>query len=620
MAVLAAFLAYGEVAAGHPAGILTGQGLYLDKETPEPYGAGLELFPPGPPDSVGVVDPDDPPAILDLPDPGPRGRILDVQTTVDRSAYSWFGSIEVSAFVRRDGSPVPDCDSVVVVSAANPRVRAHLRDDGVPPDEVAGDGFYTGHFEIGAGEGEARPTGSYSVTATAYSGVDSGAGTSPSFSLYSVRRWTGITTTSLPDPYDAFTAFFVVPQGGGYRHSIRELGLVRSVAATDAQIRIPVLPLENEITNVTVSGPGVSDVSVQDNVICFTCNLSTSVTRVTIEFDSPGDLAATRIDRYRTGDIALRDFRNGYLVWNRYIHTGILGSGYSSPHGPGCVIDLHVTDLETGDPRTVDCMERVAVHLDGSAHNDGTGTYPSNIKWGGDALSWYQHGDLERLVFGFVSGGNYGLSNRVLVNRTVEFFAGTRFFRHHYTMQNIDQVPRTFDFVWGKEQWLYGSDTGSNRSDDDRGILPNDPAAWNADHHFENQEIDGTWFGAFDLTSHFAIAVLLEESSPQNRSDHAYFLCHPPLRATTTGQYPITATGSCQDMANFFFEKKFGLLQPGESVDFEFHQWGGLRRHTRGTHGDPLEGCGQSLGCAACDCPRSARRRCACNHGGGSLV
>lgn len=550
-----------------------------DKESPEPFGAGLELVPPGPPDSVGVIAPEDPPAVLapgpqGLPRFGPGGRALEVETTVDQTAYSWFGTITVSALVRLDGSPVADCDSVIALSAANPRVRARLRDDGAAPDLAAGDGRYTGLFEIGAGEGEARPTGSYTVTATAWRGADSGSDPSSTFSLYSVRRWTGITTTAVADPAEQYTDFFVVPQGGGYRHTIRDLGLVRSVAASAAQIRIPILPRENSISNLTVTGSGVSGVGVRDNVIEFTCNLSSSVTRVTIAFDAPSDLAATRIDRYHTGDIALRDFRNGYLVWNRYIHTAILGSGFTSPHGPGCVVDQHVTDLVTGDAHTIDCMERVAIHLDNAAFNDGTGTYPSNIKWSGDALSWWQDGDLERLTFAFTSGGNYGLQSKIAVDRTVEFFAGARWFRHHYVMRNVDAGAHDFDFVWGKEQWLYGSAAGSDRDEDDRGFLPGDPAAWGGEYAFSGPAIEGTWFGAFDLSSFYSIAVLWTAPSAQAAPIYAYFLCDPPL-GNSTGEYPIYPSGSCADMPNTFFEKRIGVLAPGQAAEVEFYQWGG---------------------------------------------
>lgn len=540
------------------------------KESPEPYGYDVHTAPDLP---WGYVDPDDPPAMLD---PMPLGGTLTVITTVDRPAYSWFGAIDVTAEVREGSVPVTDCDSVVVISAANPRVRAYLWDDGVGSDEVAGDGRYSGIYDIGAGEGEARPTGSYTVTATAYREGESGLDASPAFSVYSVRRWTGITTSDLPDASDDYSVFFATPNlGGGFHHTIRDFGLVRSNSVADAQIRIPILPLDQPISNVTVSGSGVSGVTVRDNVIEFTCDLAASnVARVNIEFDAASDLAATRIDRYQTGDIGLRNFRNGYLVWNRYIHTAIMGSGFSSPHGPGCVVDLHVTDQPTGDPHSVDCMERVAVHLDNQADNDGTGTYPSNIKWGGDALGWLVSATQESMRFHFISGGEYGLADDVSVERDVEFYAESRYFRHRYEIRNMDQVSHDFDFVWGREQWLYGTAPGSNRQHRDRGLLPDDPANYGGEHRFASSQIARNWGAAFDDASFYSIGMLFPRHDEDAMPTFTYFLCDPPL-GNFTGEYPIFPAGVCNDMPNIFFEKQLGVLQPGELAEYEFYQWGG---------------------------------------------
>ena len=544
-----------------------------NKESPEPYGYDVYTAPDLP---LGQVDPNDPPAVIELVRIDPARSILSVTTSIDRTAYSWFGAVTVTAEVRRDGDLVTDCDSVVVVSAANPRVEARLRDDGNDPDITAFDGIYTGIFDVGAGEGEARPTGSYTVTATAYRGMELGTGNSSSFALYSVRRWTGITTTDLPDASDAYTAFFATPSdiGGGFHHEIRDLGLIRSSAVPNAQIRIPIFPDENTVSGLVVTGAGVADVHLEGNVIAFDCNLTGgNVTRVTIEFDAPGDLASTRIDRYQTGDIGLRDFRNGYLVWNRYIHTAILGSSFTSPHGPGCIVDLHVTDLATGDPHTIDCMERVSVHLDNVAHNDGTGTYPSNIKWDDDALSWPESGDLESLVFRFESGGNYGLGDEVFVERRVEFFAGSRAFRHRYRIENIDDTSHDFDFVWGREQWLYGG-AGSDRQNGDRGLLPDDPANYGGEYRFAPPALQGNWFAAFDLSSFYSIGVLVPGDTEDAFPTYVHLLCNPPL-GNGTGEYPIVPSGSCSNMENLFFEKQLGVLEPGESAEYEFYQWGG---------------------------------------------
>jgi hypothetical protein len=219
-------------------------------------------------------------------------------------------------------------------------------------------------------------------------------------------------------------------------------------------------------------------------------------------------------------------------------------------------------------------MERVAVHLDDTAFNDGTGTYPSNIKWAGDAVSWLSSGDLGSLTFIFSSGGDYGLSDKVSVTKTVQFFRDSRMFRHNYVVKNVDGNPHDFDLVWGREQWVYGSAQGSNREEDDRGLLPNNSGTYGGEYGFPPGEVDGNWFAAFDETSFYSIGVILPDGTEEAMPDHAYFLCNPAL-GNFTGEYPINPGGSCADMANLFFEKRFGILAPEESVSYEFYQWGG---------------------------------------------
>lgn len=549
------------------------------KESPEPYGYDVETAPDLP---LGHVDPNDPPAMLtepafSVPAAAWQRAPLSVTVTLDRTSYSWFGRLRVTADVRLGGNPVTNCDSVVVVSAANPRVSGRLLDNGVTPDPVAGDGKYTGYFDVGAGEGEARPTGNYTASVAAYRGADFGTGASPTFALYSVRRWPGISTTDLPDPSDSYTDFFVTPNspGPGFHHRIRGFGLVRSTSVANAQIRIPILPTLNGISSLSVTGSTVSSVQLAGNVIEFDCNLTAAtVARVDIEFDAPSDLAALFIDRYQTGDIGLRDFRNGYQVWNRYIHTAVLGSGFSSPHGPGCIVDLHATDQVTGAAHTVDCMERVAVHLDNVAYDDGTGTYQSNIKWGGESLDWLEEADLASMTFRFHSGGNYGLANKVAVDRRVQFLAGCRYFRHDYGVKNIDAASHDFDFVWGREQWLYGSAAGSDRQQGDRGLLPADPTSYNAEYRFAAADLHGPWFAAFDVSSFYAIGVLVPGMSAAAMPTYVHFLCDAAL-GNFRGEYPIAPNSSCSDMENLFFEKALGQLAPGDSAAYSFYQWGG---------------------------------------------
>ncbi len=502
---------------------------------------------------------------------------LEVVTTLDRSRTSWFGEVAVTADVTQSGMPVADCDSVVASSPLNPAVRPHLRDDGTAPDAVAGDGRYTGLFRVDGHRGEARPTGSWSLTATAHRRGETASDASPSLTTFAVRRWSGLTTAHLADVLDEYADFVATPNGDGtWHHEIRDFAFVRSSVESAGRVRLPILPVANAVSNLVVSGDGVSDVTLDPgNVVSFTLDLaSASVRRVTVTFDAPSDLCATLIDRYDTADIARRDFRNGYVVWNRYVHTGILGEDFSAPHGPGCVVDLQVTDLADGESHTVDCMERVAVHVDDTPFDDGTGTYPSNIKWTGSSLDWLTDATLASMTFTIPSGGVYGLRNVLEVIKTVTFGRESRSLHHRYDVTNVDDVAHDLDLVWGREQWLYGDDGSSDREDDDRGLLPNDAAAWGGEHGFSSDVVDGNWVAAFDRGSHYAIGVIADDWDADAMPDAAYFLCQPALGGTI-GEYPIAPGGTCSNMENLFFEKRFGIVAPGNTVSYAFYQWGG---------------------------------------------
>jgi hypothetical protein len=128
--------------------------------------------------------------------------------------------------------------------------------------------------------------------------------------------------------------------------------------------------------------------------------------------------------------------------------------------------------------------------------------------------------------------------------------------------------------------------------------LPNDPGAYGGEYGFGPAQVDGNWFAAFDESSFYSIGVVLPQRTAEALPTYAYFLCDPPL-GNFTGEYPINPAGSCPDMANLFFEKQFGVLAPGDSVGYEFYQWGGyghdrqeltelLWRDAEAVSGDPL--------------------------------
>ena len=117
-------------------------------------------------------------------------------------------------------------------------------------------------------------------------------------------------------------------------------------------------------------------------------------------------------------------------------------------------------------------------------------------------------------------------------------------------------------------------------------MLPNDASTYGGEYGFVEAQIDGNWFVAFDQSSFYSIGVLLPQSTVEALPTYSYFLCDPAL-GNFTGEYPINPSGFCSDMPNIFFEKQIGQLAPGESVAYEFYQWGGYGQD-RGTR----TGCG----------------------------
>src|SRR6185503_7197238 len=107
--------------------------------------------------------------------------------------------------------------------------------------------------------------------------------------------------------------------------------------------------------------------------------------------------------------------------------------------------------------------------------------------------------------------------------------ADRRYFHHRYEMRNIDTVAHDFDFVWGREQWLYGSGAGSNREENDRRLLPDDPLDHGEEPRFTPAQVGANWFAAFDNTSFYSMGVLLPDEAAEVMPTYALFLCDPAL-------------------------------------------------------------------------------------------
>lgn len=488
------------------------------------------------------------------------------------TSYAWFEDVLVTATVTLSGSPALGCD-VVATSALNPAESSSLKDDGISPDALADNGIYTGYFRIGGANGSAMvaKTGNR-ITVTATRPGDSGSAQSGTFTTFAAERWTGVTTTGLgtePDNHDLYTNFVAERNSVGWHHRIADFGVRSSANKNGALIRVPIFPRVNSVSNLTVVNG--TDAAVMGNVIQFRGNLINGGTsRFTIEFDSPSDLAATYIDRYNTAHIGLRQFRNGYVVWNAHVSQAIFGSpNLATTHGVGVSCGMQALEKSSGKMRSIDCMERVGIVCDGALYNSG-GSYPYNIKWQ-DQIdnSWLISADLTQMSFRTESLGTY-CGGMLTVGKTLQFHADEHYIRQNYTIENADSVPHSATIVWGREQWMYGDTTMLD--DNDRGYIGTDHTLYGSGYRVQGSAMAERFFGAVDIGTHYSLAMIF--GSEQYLPTYVYFLLTPPLRPDS-GTYPVDYSGTGTDEGSTFFEKQFGTLGPGERAYSEFYMWGG---------------------------------------------
>ena len=485
------------------------------------------------------------------------------------SIYTWYDNILVTATVTQSGSPALGCQ-VLATCAINPTEEGVLLDDGVAPDSTPDDGIYTGYYRIGGNNGSAAAAqDSNTLLVTATRTGDSGS-VQASFNARAAERWTGFSTDppgAYPDNHDTYTNFIVTETPTGWHHRIENFGIYWwENAKSGTTIRLPIFPKSNTVSNLTVTGG--TEAQAIDNIIQFKGNLARrDTTRFTIEFDAPSDLAATYVDRYNTGHIGLRQFRNGFIVWNAHVSQGVFGSPCSVPHGQGVSCGMQVLEKSSGLMRSIDCMERVGIVCDGTLFDSG-GSYPCNVKWQEQTdNSWLQSADLSQITFQMESQAAYCDGNLKIL-KTVQFFSDEHYIRQNYSIENTDAVSHAASMLWGREQWLYGDTT--MLSANDRGYIGTQPTMYGSGYRIDGSALTEGFFGAVDIGSHYSLAMIFNDDLPT----YVYFLLTPPL-AWDGGSYPVDYSGTGTDEGSTFFEKQLGTLASGEKVYHEFYMWGG---------------------------------------------
>lgn len=328
-------------------------------------------------------------------------------------------------------------------------------------------------------------------------------------------------------------------------------------------------------------------------------SLTTTAQNLDFEFTSSTDLWATRFDNVQTTDMGERDFWNGLYINNRYYTTSIYGSSLNVAFS-GTDHDNDGVQAESRSHRdgtlenvTTDCMERLAVHVgpDGGgtpsvARQDNSVDYSYDVKWkANDFANWIQSENDDQMVLyetsddqGSCTGGNIQAwaqycDNQIAAQRTQTFYAGKPYLKNYYKFINNDTSSHYYDMVWGREQWLNDSAASTN----DRGMTyDSNPKTveWSGvdDENPDQPTSAHPWFAAYDITGTNLMDGVCYKSN--DIATNNYFLSYAPLQSgSTAAEWPIDHGQTGTDAADTFFNKSFGVVGAGSSVNFTFWQF-----------------------------------------------
>lgn len=387
--------------------------------------------------------------------------------------------------------------------------------------------------------------------------------------------------------YD-YTDFNPVWDGDGWIYSINELVIYSESAKNNVAVALPFHPVTATISGLTVRFNGVSVLpgTASSKNDCWwweesshtlylqRAYLDSAEVDVDITFKSDTDLFATRFDRVQTADMGNRLFYNGLMIANRYWTTFIFGGGneYAGMQAESRAHEPGAPDV------SVDCMERVAVHVDNVARNDGSGAYPYQIKWKQQEwMNYIVHEDNQSIKVTVHSDDTPGtgwaqqLDNGIAVTRTQTFYAGKRYIKQEYEMLNNGSTAHEYPLIWGREQWI-----GSDRDTNDRGRFSGDTFDSPIEARREMSSLDTPWMAAYDRGIYAAQALVFHPSLPPR---YGYFLTSPALGFNNYewvyygDEYRPDDNDTGTNASNIFFDVVFHAVSPGQKVKFTFWQW-----------------------------------------------
>lgn len=529
---------------------------------------------------------------------------MGVSASVNKSSESWFGETQIY------GTPTGGLNPANYQARAKITTPANGTD--YPSTVVykdmtwnAGNSRWEATYKLdsdGYGAGLADPrTGAFTIQVQLdaeapyfQSDGDAEYTADTSFTSIIVRRRPSVNAAA-PQNYTDFIPIWSVDH---WNYSINEFAIEATAVNTNTIIKYPVYPTTSTISNVSVTGTtvGLADgyASYWDSAshsIVFKIDVINGQRLVNVTFDSDTDLFGTRIDRYQTKDIGVRDFYNGLEISNSKLTAPIFGGGHE---GAGEAVDLHAKDATTES--TLDCMERVALWINDTVNIDSAGYYNANVKWKQTGWqNWITAQDNGKIVVEneeddtATTGWKQKLDYGIDAHRKITFFAGENYDKHEYDFTNNGGASRKFSFVWGREQWLEGPG-GGTREINDKGIVPDNTTDYNQVYPFAgfgtdpNTSLTKPWFTTYDTGSNYFMGAIFQNDF---RPDNVYFdtgIAYasytnymPIFNTGTYANYPIPRPGDLAQASaeSHWFEKSWNPVGVSENKKFTFLRTGG---------------------------------------------
>jgi|GEM_PF-965818 len=514
--------------------------------------------------------------------------------SLGKSSDSWYGAIPV--YLQLHGA---------LTSQNYPYARAKV-------DTAASETYYTsltwnssksqfeGIIYIGSWycNGCTDPTtGSFSVTVQLDNNSDFGSidysASAGTFTTFIVRRWNAINATAMGYSTEFNPTWN--SSGGYWDYSIDDFSIgYPSSTQTNVAFAIPFYPTTTNISNisVTLAGSSISQGTPASTTDCWWWDNNTHTLYIqkasvaantwytinNISFRADTDLFMTRFDRLQTYNIGERLFNDGMVMANQYINTAIFGCNHE---GEGEQVELTGRNFNNNDDVNLDCMERVAVHVDNTIRTDSSNYYSAAIKWKpNECTSWIISEDNNKIVWRVISddtpstGWAQQLNNKISATRTQEFYASKPYIKNTYEFKNNDTSAHIYPLVWGREQWL-----GTDRDANDQGRFAGDTTDRTIESTVGINTLPESWMTSYDTAIYAAMGVIFQKNDPAR---YGYFLSSAPILNQSPwaewvnqgSEYRVDDNDTGTVASNTFFDKNWPSVGAGQTVSFTFWQWG----------------------------------------------